>query len=418
MARVPVNVLGQTVSGSEVIGRIASGLLGVAVFALGACTPPVQEDKRMWWTDWTPQAAVCDHGDMAPAVLKRQRLADEALRQAFLAKTANPVAEARKAVTAGDFRLAAAMTTKDDQAEPYGVQCRVVTGLDPWMTRIIAFEGDEADGDPSALAELARAASVEDFGARYNRAVLASPAYPYRDVCRPIGQGKGAIAQERRSRADEPFVLFEPGPISRPASLADAARRGNAQALDRMLASQQEDVNKPDLFGMTPLAWAVAYRESAAANELLRSEASPAGASCQSLQDANSPIQIARTMEWRAQILRMRHLLSPEDFERLAEQPEMTDREELLFRIALIELAKRNEKALSKQASTMQRVTIDVDDEGAAKSCDLEPGTPLKEFDREMCSLAVSILRFTPARNTFGTAVPGEFTIAVRTMGK
>ncbi|WP_275227476.1 ankyrin repeat domain-containing protein [Novosphingobium album (ex Liu et al. 2023)] len=385
-------------------------LLGTA-----ACTPREPEQERIWDESQTGVAA-CDEPALTPDVLKRQRLADEALRKALLAAGPDPAVEARKAVVAGDFRLAAAMTMDAAHPRLYGAQCRIAGGLDPWMARVIGVEGEDAADDRSG-AERAHQSRVASFGRRYNQALLADPRYPYSDVCRPgedAGKASGAAGLAPEQAYGFPDLASRPIP----ATLADAARRGDTASLGRMLRSGRHDVNAADMFGLTALAWAIAYRESDAVEALLRAKASPAGSKCQSLLDASSPIQIARSMQWRSEILRMRSMVAPEEFDELAEQPQMFEKEEMTFRLALIELAKRHEEELARQESSVQLVTIAVDDAGKALSCKLEPGTPLPVFDREVCTLAMNVLRFRPARNTFGTAVPGEFTVAVRTMGK
>ncbi|MEJ2459128.1 MAG: ankyrin repeat domain-containing protein [Novosphingobium sp.] len=255
-------------------------------------------------------ASVAQCGDVRgdPAKLAEMRRSDDDLVRALEGgKEPDPVASAKAALDAGDYRLAAATTPDGVSTELYDAQCRVLGGLKPWTVRVLTYEPDEA-------AAMGRGPDdkATDFGRRYNAAVLGDPRYPYADVCRELDRAglKPDFSDAGEKGIALPYGFAELGPARMAYGLGAAARRGSVYDINVLIRRDKQDVNAPDMFGMTPLAWAIAYHRWPAAEALLRADASPTGASCQTAIDRESPLQVARIMRWSAMIRRLRPLVT------------------------------------------------------------------------------------------------------------
>jgi hypothetical protein len=90
----------------------------------------------------------------------------------------------------------------------------------------------------------------EWFAKEYNRIVVASPAFPYRDVCTNVPADRGIVAQ-RSSLA--------PHPPRDDGTLTGAIRLGRPDLFRQRLAADPASAAKPDLdFGVEPIGWAFA----------------------------------------------------------------------------------------------------------------------------------------------------------------
>lgn len=168
----------------------------------------------------------CQKDDSLCAVLnqKTQRLARR-----------DPVAEARAAAEADNFRLGAVQTFGDPGGGGWdipGADCRSA------MHRELIGKWHAFD-DYVTEAEARHTEASIRFIERYNRALLASPAYPDKDVC----------AIKGRTRA-EAYA----GPVI---SYAEAARTHRLSELQALEASGRTDFAARDKFDRTALAWAV-----------------------------------------------------------------------------------------------------------------------------------------------------------------
>lgn len=375
---------------------IVIAALSAATLALGGCGNSPSDDARRG-----ARGQECSDGSYVPGFYQKQARADGALRRALLTGDPDPVAEARKALDRGDFRLAGRMTVDGITTEAYGARCRLMGGLTPWTARVIEFTQNE--GQKPASSDLVAFASV------YNATVMADRRYPFDDICRAYS-GKPQ-AEDNASH------LFEPGyraygypglrAPAKPSNIWQAARRGSIARL-RLLLRAGGDINQPDLFGMSPLAWAVAYRRWPAADFLLNQGASPAGAKCQGLVDRNSPMQIARTMRWGAMIWRMRPLITEDDFASLRQLPRAHDLGIDAFNKSLTDLRGVYKAQLVTKPFARHEMIIAVDPEGKSLDCRLEPGTGFDKFDAALCQRGIEVLRWTPARDAFGIAVPAD----------
>lgn len=355
--------------------------------------------------------AHCDDVRADTAKLAAMRRSDAALfRKLEGHASPDPVAEARKAIDVGDYRLVAATTPDGISTELYGAQCRVLGGLKPWTVRAIAFVADEA-------AAMGRGPDdkVTDFGRRYNAAILSDPRYPYADICRELERAgpKPDYSDAGITGIELPYGFAELGPARMTYGLGAAARRGSVYDIEILLDRDKLPVNAPDMFGMTPLAWAIAYHRWPAAEALLRAKASPIGAVCQTAIDRESPLQVARIMRWYGMIRRLRPLVTEEEFANLRQKPRWDDKSLSEFNHALTELKERYGKELRGRTFSRHDLLFDIDARGTSKSCRLTPASGLPAFDKELCDLAVDIVHWAPARDAFGTTVPESAKLVV-----
>ncbi|MCT2400148.1 ankyrin repeat domain-containing protein [Novosphingobium mangrovi (ex Huang et al. 2023)] len=353
--------------------------------------------------------AQCGDARADPARLAAIRESDAELVKA-LHDHGDPVAEAQKALDAGDYRLAAATTPDRISTELYGAQCRILGGLKPWDVRALAFVPDEA-------AAMGRGPDdkVTDFGRRYNAAILGDARYPYADICRDLDRAgpEPDFSEAGTKGIEQPYGFAELGPARMAYGLGAAARRGSVYDIRVLINRDKQDVDAPDMFGMTPLAWAIAYHRWPAAEALLKAKASPTGGACQTAIDRESPLQVARIMRWSAMIRRLRPLVTEEEFANLRQKPRWDDQSLTEFNHALTELKQRYEKVLRRSSFARHDLLFEVDDKGNSTSCSLEPASNSPEFDKELCDLAIEIVHWAPARDAFGVTVPESAKLVV-----
>lgn len=395
--------------------RLTASILCLAALAGAGCAQREQDQAKEATVD-AGTLSSCGDTRADTAILARMRKSDRQMLKALADGSANAVAEAHKALDAGDFRLAAATTDDGISTEAYGVQCRVLGGLAPWTVRALAFvPKDKIATDADQPDD-----KVTGFGRRYNAAMLADSRFPYADICRAVDKAGptpdlGAAPVEG---VGQPYGFAELGPARMAHGLGAAARRGSVSDIRVLLGREKRDVNAPDMFGLTPLAWAIAYHRWPAAEALLNADASPTGASCQSVIDRQSPLQVARIMRWYAMIRRLRPLVTEEEFASLRQKPRWDDASLTELNHALSELKERYAPILRRSSFARHDLDFEVDAKGNTTSCSLEPASNSPEFDKELCGLAVEIVRWTPARDAFGTTVPESAKLVVGFGGK
>lgn len=388
------------------IKRLATSILFLATLA--ACTP---RDKVGELTTDATSVANCGDNRSDTAKLAAMRKSDAHLLRALEGHSRpDPVAQAKKALDAGDYRLAAATTPDGITTELYGVQCRVLGGLRPWTVRALAFVPDEAAAMGKGPDD-----RVTDFGRRYNAAILSDPRYPYADICRELDRAgpKPDFSDAGTEGIEQPYGFAELGPARMSYGLGAAARRGSVYDINVLLDRDKQNVNGTDMFGMTPLAWAIAYHRWPAAEALLQAKASPTGGACETAIDRESPLQVARIMRWYGMIRRLRPLVTEDEFANLRQKPRWDDTSVSELNHALTELKERYDKVLRKQPFSRHDLLFDVDTKGNSTSCSLQPASNSPQFDKELCDLAIDIVHWAPARDAFGTTVPESAKLVV-----
>lgn len=371
--------------------------------ALGAASCDRREPKADLGVEG---ATLTQCGDLRADVdfQRKLRESDILLRRKLADNSANAVAEAHKALDMGDYRLVAATTATGIATEAYGVQCRVLGGLTPWTVRALAFVKEDTIAEGKQLPD----DTVTGFGRRYNAAMLADPRYPYADVCRAVDKAgpSPVLPDSTDTGIEQPYGFAQLGTARMEHGLGAAARRGSIRDIGILLERDPKGLNRPDLFGLTPLAWAVAYHRWPAAEALLDAKASPTGGTCQSTIDRQSPLQVARIMRWYGVIRAMRPLVTEEQFASLRQRPRWDDASLIEFNHAFTELQDRYDKLLHKVPFGRHDMLFQVNEQGDTIDCKVDPASPLPGFDKELCGLAVEIVRWTPARDAFGTRVP------------
>ena len=378
--------------------------LGVAAFAAVLAGCQGDQDALATLAPEGETIAHCNDFRASPKVLAAMRKADEQLRHALASgKKPDPVVMAKHAVERGDFRLAAATTPNGVAFDLYNTQCRILGEPSAWTIRALAFVPDLAVAEGKGADDPATA-----FGRGYNAALMADPHYPYRDICRPVAD----VGPEPAIKPDQPVAqpygfpdLDNSAPVE---TLGYAARHSMVGQIKRLLREDPGALNRPDMFGLTPLAWAIAYQRWRSADALIAAGASPTGAVCQSAIDRQSPLQVARLMRWSDMIRRLQPLVSEDDFAKLRQNPRYDDATLADFNRAFAEIRSRYDPILRKRPFSRHELHFDIDADGNSTSCEMEPASNSPEFDGELCEVAMKLVRWTPARDAFATTVAGN----------
>lgn len=175
--------------------------------------------------------------------------------QQRIRRGADPVPDAAEAARRGDFRL---ITLGHYIPLPAGVTCFTPYSQAPEVLTHIGH-GDVIDEEVSARYR---------YASSYNRTLVDRPGYPHADLCRPELQSDHASPRDYF-----PVTIAARAVSTPPKTLHEAARRGSARDVRRLLASA--DVDALDGLDMTALAWAVARDNAKAVDLLLRAGASP-----------------------------------------------------------------------------------------------------------------------------------------------
>lgn len=220
------------------------------------------------------------------------------------ARKPRPEVEARKAGDRGDFRFIAYNKgpIPGIYMSAFGVVCRPPIGSWDRMTirwsfpspsDVLPFPGYHADKgrDSTPKRHL-----NQDFARRYNLSLLGHPRFPYGDICRA---GRDTSQRGYAPAAPMDLLGFRDLRVTEsPIDLHEAARRGTIESLGLLLASSSpRDVNQRDMFGMTALAWAVAYNRPDHVRLLLDAQADPRGSGCNHQDQRWAPLDLAIRME-------------------------------------------------------------------------------------------------------------------------
>lgn len=396
-------VFGASLAGKVQRSALALGCLAVMA-GLSGCGNGAGKVEDGGLAPDGQSVAHCDDYRAEPAILSAMRSGDIALRRA-LASGARPDAAklAADAAARGDFRLAAATTPDGISLDLYNAQCRILGAPSAWSIRGLAYVPDLAAAEGRGADDPATA-----FGRSYNAALMADPRYPYRDICRPVGD----VGPEPEIRPDEPITqpygfakLNSDAPVD---TMGYAARHSRTTDLRRLLREHPGDIDKPDMFGLTPLAWAIAYQRWRTADVLIEAGASPTGAACQTAIDRQSPLQVARLMRWSDMILRLKPLVSEEEFANLRQNPRYNDASLADFNRAFFEIRQRYDPVLRRRRFSRHEMRFTIDEKGNSTSCELVPASNSPAFDKELCEVAMKVVRWTPARDAFATTVAGD----------
>ena len=206
----------------------------------------------------------------------------------------DPAGDARDAAADGEWGLirSYAMTG----STPFGVNCLAAGGMDHGAPLVRAYRvySDVVGSCETfgAGGDCALERRMDAYAEAYNRALVTDPAYPYRDLCRPITapiapapHGYGPL-----DASEWGFRALQPGPAR---TIHEAARRGDLAEVERFVGFGRGAIDRPDPYGMTALAWAVTYRQARTAQLLVERGASPDGGDCTRPEDPASPVRLA-----------------------------------------------------------------------------------------------------------------------------
>lgn len=257
---------------------------------LAACTPASTPKNSEFSQVGGPRDKVCEppRDINAEGAAMRERLG--VLAERLRSGKADPARDAAEAAKRGQFGLIRASTMMG--LFPMGVSCRLPTDnvSAPPMTLVSRFVSDVpgscATFGGKDACDLER--TLDHYGVSYNRALVANPLYPFRDLCR-VSDGKPEQVINdpvEYGYRDEPLT-------DRPHDLYEAARRGTPKALADLIARYPESIDVSDAYGMTPLAWSVAYGRTDTALKLMAAGAKPQGIVCPPAVGKVTPVRIA-----------------------------------------------------------------------------------------------------------------------------
>jgi len=255
--------------------RLLALSVAVAAAAPGgpAAEPPHNAEKafREYWNG-------CPYKDERfPNPENARRLEAERQFNATLAEgSGEPLADAVRAAATGDFRLiwsssmsgpavigAACRFPRDHPSQSSTPLTRASLGL--------GHSPDRCDRNPGRCKLEKRS---YQYAVVYNQAIISGPKFPYSDLCvAPVRAGTQA---EYPSLTDLKGLTGKPSPPSdQPRTFGEAARRGTLASLKRWIAQAPAELDRPDDFGLTPLAWAAIEDRTDAANMLIANGADP-----------------------------------------------------------------------------------------------------------------------------------------------
>jgi hypothetical protein len=274
------------------MSKIVAAISIVFLVGLARPDPAPQSAQRI-----SPHACQPRSPDDAKAYYKGLQDAEQGVRHAVQSARADPVRDATEAARRGDWGLIRGQGMLATVA--YGLNCSdgFDNRFDRPLTKALRSFSDVPDECkmPGAAESCAIDALIDRYAPVYNRALVSLPDYPYRDICRPVSAGEPVIAPVGVANAPKLTALgFRPlVDLHHPRTVAEAARRGDVPALGQLSHARPRDIDLADPYGMTPLAWAVSYRQPAAALWLVQHGATISGSDCNALDVPTSPLRLA-----------------------------------------------------------------------------------------------------------------------------
>ncbi len=125
------------------------------------------------------------------------------------------------------------------------------------------------DGCEQTPGECERQRALDTYGPAFNQALVSQPQFPAPDVCRPTTPADKALPRQSVERFAQPARPVRTAPHD----LHEAARRGQLLEVKRFL--RQTPVDGTDMFGYTPLGWAVLRDRPEVVAVLLKAGAKP-----------------------------------------------------------------------------------------------------------------------------------------------
>ena len=208
---------------------------------------------------------------LAPALASgKPSLADKLAASPMARARGDPALAARQAADDGNYGLIWGETLGSSGALDVTCLAPMWIRSGPWERSLVAAVVSYTDEIGPDYAKIAAAEDADTaFGKAYNAVIIASPNFPYPDVCRPYH--KGDQSNRTYDRAWSSPATSRRPPVT---SLAAAARVGSLKSVNAFLRAGAA-VDTRDAFGLSPLSWALIRGHDAIALRLLKAGALP-----------------------------------------------------------------------------------------------------------------------------------------------
>lgn len=132
------------------------------------------------------------------------------------------------------------------------------------------------------------------YAVEYNRELVSHPNFPYADLC--SASRPGEPLEELSFDKPRGFSAWNGQPLSKTLNLAQAARQGTMNEVRRWLGSGA-NIDQPDDFGLSPLAWAVIRSRYDVIDDLLAAGADPLEGAGRGYEMWGVPLKLALLMQ-------------------------------------------------------------------------------------------------------------------------
>jgi Gram-negative bacterial TonB protein C-terminal len=342
----------------------------------------------------------CSNSNFSKFRLQRHEQNETAKRNQMRRLIAqNAEQDAREAMERGEYRFGvASLYVPGWLPDAIGVVCRPeILQMPNHAMELFGY----AASDVPMRGDLERRQKFARYAPRYNRTLVESQKYPYKDLCRPAPQDRKVSAIDTKGIGPAKFGFRDLEETKDPIDLHEAARRGSTMALVEMLEMKRFPVNKPDILGMTPLAWAVAYGRVEQARLLLEGGADPAGTPCNSVDDETSPTRIARQLGEPHLVAALAQYSVKPGFRPLPPNPiPAVDGVK-----SYLGSAKISAIALKSKREELRLVLhITVSNAGRVSKCSVSKPSGLQELDEIVCQTMLANFQYRPAIDEFHRA--------------
>lgn len=377
-------------------------MIGLLVLALPACRDDSRKSNTAncelssYGGEGPPDPCSCESRDEVARIHERHADDKRFISEAHLGKSV-PEQEAARAISRGDFRLAAFF--RERQRDAAFTTPGAVCFASPTLT---AIRGYSYGFDIEMMVTVPN----REFARRYNETLLADRSYPFRDICRSEELGKRPA-----QLAPSQFGFRNLAQTQMPIDLGEAARRGTLESMRRLLAQEPDQINKPDIFEMTPLAWAIAYRREEQARLLISSQAHFGGSACADPRKPTAPIQVARQLRWHAMVDLLLKGVPETDAAHFEDQPRPVASKISAFSAVLRKSVDPLLDKLPEDRFGSYQAELWINKQGRATKCALGPSTEMADLDSLICKTLLEHYPAESGRDRYGEAREGKLLV-------
>lgn len=208
----------------------------------------------------------------------------------------NAQADAALAASTGSFDLIGLSTMYNGESLA-GISCRVP--LNGMSYRAPLQSANISLGHMLVVTEEQKASqrmeqALVAYAVEYNRELVSHPSFPYADLC--SASRPGEPLEELSFDKPRGFSAWNGQPLSKTLNLAQAARQGTMNEVRRWLGSGA-NIDQPDDFGLSPLAWAVIRSRYDVIDDLLAAGADPLEGAGRGNEMPGMPLKLALLMQ-------------------------------------------------------------------------------------------------------------------------